>query len=1019
MIHGQIKNVYNDYLAFLKSLGIDAEFREGQVAFISHAVLPYYFNDKGFSVLAEGQTGTGKTLGYLFPLVINRMIESKQLPELSNIPQFLLNSNSIEEGLFLEEKTKDELISEKMFSGEVNEDLYKTVSFNSPDKVFIVVYTKALQDQIINEINNKINPYLQSKGLNIIKASKIIGKTNYLCSENFIKIKEEINKYKQELSNIRMQMLYSENDLDRKIATEIISEVENAEKYIDEIISEGIYDIDGLKSKYKGQWESVIETIENVSKTSLFAPGFTIDSKSGKLTSSCLECGKTDCPRRADLDILVNSDVVVMNYHSFFYFMRMLSMYSNKMEKGLKELEAEKDVWEDKYDLKIDIDKPYTRSDISTLMPKEEQDKFLEFQKKYKTTILARKINMFGKDVNIKNLMFIFDEAHKFEKILIDFYSEQLNIKEDILKPFEIFVKKAESPILKINQGSLVDVKDIDYIRKNLGSNFDVLHSFYHDLKSSIDKIFEFIKNMDTTQEHGDIFTLENISRVFFNLPMVKTRIIDKLYGQKKGDELWKEIEKIKDKEGTEYDLGLLLHFNNILQEIEHVFTRIKDVYDKVKKDDSYDWLIKSYPFKKALLLHQNLEKLIKYNDIYLNHRINDLEHKVKTYQYKFKSYEESNYFKNLKEIFNDIIFIRTKIKPYYNHMIKYNDVTISETDILKIPKQKMDNLLNNIFMNSWNVTKTIFTSATMPDFESFKHSLNIKNSVEVIVESSFDYEKNSMIYVPEDVPLVMKDGIVNRMWLEYLENNLERYIFALKGGVFILTTSNDMHHRIYNFIKNNAENWEKKYGLKLTLFNMFTKKKDVLNNFGICDVDKEKHIGVFGKEYFQGIDMVKDRLTTLIIPKLPFDEPTSPYKKVKEADEEQKILKQLLKKYGYPTDKNKVLQLVNKAKYETFKKVSLTNTCDETRQGIGRLIRTEEDAGIVIILDSRFIKYYSYFKNKLPHKITTKEQELGNFIDNVQKGALVLSNTFKTDEKISKILERKLTKEVKETIKK
>lgn len=1017
MIYHEIQKLYDEYLEFLKDSGFPSEKRKGQIAFISNNMLPFYMKDKGFVVLGEGQTGTGKTIGYLFPLIVSKLVKNEKFKELKQIPQFFVSSKGINGNYFLDEqKDKNAIINDLLSMGEFDESLFKNVDFNEPQKIFITVYTKTLQDQIINEIEKKVNPYLRTKGVDTIAVSKIIGKTNYVCSENLPKIKKEIEEKKASLIDIRHSLyeltsgVSEENEEKKKLLLESIKDIELAEKYINEIIDSNITSVEELREKYKKDWENVVETVESQSKTSLFAPGFKVDKK-GNLTSDCFFCGNHSCPRRNDLDMLRQSDVIVMNYHSFFHFMNMLSYYSKRREKELLKLKEEKEEWENKYGITVDINNPYTKEQLTSIMGTEQIKEFLTFQNKYKNAVLSERINIFGTELNANNMLFIFDEAHKFENVLIDFYSDEINIKHDVLKKIEVFVKAAEAISMKMRQGfqshtslqtSLVADKGIE-----IGNDYKVFHEFYYDLRSSLEKIEEVFQQKEKEINTEDIFKLENIAKVFFTQYNIKTRLIDKVYGQK-SDEVWSEIENIIESNSEVYNLELLLQFNVIVKSLLEKLEKIKEFekYVSTITDKSLLWL-QSYPFKKAQKLYEYLLKLSDYTDIYIYNKVKDIEYKARTLQFSFDSSDEEKCLENIKHYYDSL----SKYNKKNMYMFMFNNVVTQGWGIMKIPGQQFHKMVNKLFADQWSIARSIFTSATMPDFDYFKKVFHVKNSSEIVIESSFDYKNNSIIYVPHDIPLVMKEGVLNDMWLDYVKNNIERFLFALKGGVFILTTSNAMHNKFYEIIKENKEKWEEKYGLNLKIFNKFNKKIEVLKTFGLCDIDKEKHIGVFTKEYFMGIDLPGNRLTTVILPKLPFEEPDSPYKVVVEREIERKKFEQLMKRYKNPTEPDKIQQLLNTARYETFIEFTIKNTVNETKQAIGRLIRTESDLGAVIILDNRYNKYLKYFKDKVPHRHTEKESVFSDFIENF--GDLKINNTFNTTDKIYRILTKSTDEKV------
>ncbi|MDR1615620.1 MAG: hypothetical protein LBR98_01165 [Syntrophomonadaceae bacterium] len=101
----------------------------------------------------------------------------------------------------------------------------------------------------------------------------------------------------------------------------------------------------------------------------------------------------------------------------------------------------------------------------------------------------------------------------------------------------------------------------------------------------------------------------------------------------------------------------------------------------------------------------------------------------------------------------------------------------------------------------------------------------------------------------------------------------------------------------------------------------------------------------LFGLETFwEGIDLRGEILTCLIIVKLPFRSPGDPYANANDRYCRQRGI-------------------------DGFRAFTLPDAALHFKQGAGRLIRSEEDKGILIVLDGRFDKswYGAYFKKSIP----------------------------------------------------
>jgi ATP-dependent DNA helicase DinG len=101
----------------------------------------------------------------------------------------------------------------------------------------------------------------------------------------------------------------------------------------------------------------------------------------------------------------------------------------------------------------------------------------------------------------------------------------------------------------------------------------------------------------------------------------------------------------------------------------------------------------------------------------------------------------------------------------------------------------------------------------------------------------------------------------------------------------------------------------------------------------------------LFGTDSFwMGVDVPGDALSNVIITRLPFAVPDHPLVEAK-------------------------LELIQERGGDAFTEYSLPEAILKFRQGVGRLIRTRSDRGIVVVLDNRIVTkpYGRAFLNALP----------------------------------------------------
>lgn len=110
-------------------------------------------------------------------------------------------------------------------------------------------------------------------------------------------------------------------------------------------------------------------------------------------------------------------------------------------------------------------------------------------------------------------------------------------------------------------------------------------------------------------------------------------------------------------------------------------------------------------------------------------------------------------------------------------------------------------------------------------------------------------------------------------------------------------------------------------------------------------------HSALLGvNRFWEGVDLQGESLTTLVIHKLPFDVPNDPIVKVR-----------------------------SQMFHNGFMEYALPRAILRFRQGFGRLIRSQKDYGVMILLDNRVLtqKYGQMFLQALPEKVTIESMPL------------------------------------------
>lgn len=182
-------------------------------------------------------------------------------------------------------------------------------------------------------------------------------------------------------------------------------------------------------------------------------------------------------------------------------------------------------------------------------------------------------------------------------------------------------------------------------------------------------------------------------------------------------------------------------------------------------------------------------------------------------------------------------------------------------------------------------------------------------------VSSPFDYQENCLLFLPDEI---IDPGDEDR-FPEDCAYWIDRLVEMTQGGAFVLFTSKTSLKRTHAVLK------EKPSGRKFEIHSQVELgARNALRRF-------EESGGVlFGlATFWQGVDIPGDRLRLVVLVKLPFQVPDDPIVQAR--------TEKLEKKGKSP-----------------FVLLQLPHAVLSMKQGFGRLIRTEQDRGVVAILDSR-----------------------------------------------------------------
>ena len=237
-------------------------------------------------------------------------------------------------------------------------------------------------------------------------------------------------------------------------------------------------------------------------------------------------------------------------------------------------------------------------------------------------------------------------------------------------------------------------------------------------------------------------------------------------------------------------------------------------------------------------------------------------------------------------------------------------------------------------------VDSAILTSATLStggNFQFAKSRLGIEEADELIVPSHFDFANQSILYVPKNIPEPREEG-----WARQACGELETILEASKGRAFVLFTSYSQMEQVYESLKGR---------LRYPMLIQGEKSKSAL-----LDLFRDTPNAVLfaTSSFWQGVDVQGEQLSCVIIDKLPFSVPSDPVVAARIAQ-------------------------INESGGNAFYEYQIPTATILLKQGMGRLIRSKADRGILALLDKRILtkSYGRMFLRSLPPAPLTHDSKI------------------------------------------
>ena len=261
---------------------------------------------------------------------------------------------------------------------------------------------------------------------------------------------------------------------------------------------------------------------------------------------------------------------------------------------------------------------------------------------------------------------------------------------------------------------------------------------------------------------------------------------------------------------------------------------------------------------------------------------------------------------------------------------------------IASAPIEVGDLLREHLFEKVETAVLCSATLATKKSFAFFRSRIGLRDDdsidydvkldiKESIVNSPFKFDEQTLLITPTDLPEANDPGGV----FEEATAEVVRDTCSISGGgIFVLFTSHRALRRVAELLREDpAIRWP-----------LFVQGEDTRVRLLERFIESGSGLLLGTASFWEGVDVPGRSLRGLIIQRLPFKVPTEPITEAR-------------------------IQAIERRGGSSFREFLLPLAALKLKQGFGRLVRSQEDRGAILILDDRVVrrKYGAYLRESLP----------------------------------------------------
>lgn len=381
----------------------------------------------------------------------------------------------------------------------------------------------------------------------------------------------------------------------------------------------------------------------------------------------------------------------------------------------------------------------------------------------------------------------------------------------------------------------------------------------------------------------------------------------------------------------------------NIKEEIEKTKKYLHDMFNKI-----FSFVIKEIDPDKFEEMERVKVGLYNFDEKNLLILLKEF-HVMIQFEQKDERFQETL----MEEIEKLIEFIESFKRREISNLLFWGEINKPKNEkglTVSFAPKDIDKRLNKILFSKSK--PVILTSATITQpgndlehqYSYIMNSIGFEGDFEEIKKSPFPYDQNSRIYIPNDIS--PPTDINKEKYLNQISERIFELINITEGRTLVLFTAKTDMDYVYTELIN-----------KESKINILKQMEGSNQKLIIKDFIKTNGVLLSTRIFWEGIDIPGNDLVSVIITRLPFPvpDPIIEYK-------------------------------TNQAK-DKMNEILIPEMIRHLRQGAGRLIRKENDKGILSILDSRLsVKYGREYRESVLEMLPIKNelnnlQEISEFV--------------------------------------